>query len=260
MTAAGTGATPRSRRVPALVATLLVALVAGAAGAVTGGWLSWRSAPPLPGSDAPLFDYDPPITSTADRVLVPILGGDGYTASRVESTTPADNPPAALRAEHARLSAAGWHTHAIVVDRYGQSFWASRGAFSTTVSIENRVGENGVLPESHEPDLTTTLRRAAPDATRWGVPLGWVIGAFAGVLIRPHGLLSLIGLAMIFPAATLTALVAVSYAAGPTNEPAAPWLAFMTIGLRPLAFAGIVVLLAAVALAARGTFGRMRKS
>lgn len=274
---------PLSRRPVGLLLIVLVLLTGGAAGAVAGGWWGWRSPASLPpeavlvqvvgpgstvtGRVDGVFGWDPPLAGWRDRVAVRAFGDDGYEAGEVELTRRAGDAPGALREAYAGLAAAGWRTHPVTTDEYGRRFWALRGGVTAEVEIDNVTGDDGVQADRFTPSVRYTFRRAVPGAVRWAMPLGWLTGVLVAVFLlvpavrlarrsdRPRlvRILAGIGFGALAPATLLTTLGVVAAglpALDPEPEiPDAPWFAFTMAGVRPLALAGAVLVVAALGLA-----------
>lgn len=246
---------------------VLAALIVGALGAATAGWLGWRSGP-LPGGEAAktivatalpgqpvestsrrdvAFGYSPPADKGIDRWLVPVLGGGDYGPGSVDVTlNPVVDPSAALSQARELLRSAGWRVSPVRMDRYGGQLTSVRDGLALTINITALPGPDGVVPGRYEPAVSATVYRSPPRGIEVQVFAGWLVGLLVGWLAtvavawlaaarpvaRRQAMASLTGFGLVWllPATVLTMLFNASYAVPGRVTPDAygsPWDAYM---------------------------------
>ncbi|WP_033341861.1 hypothetical protein [Catenuloplanes japonicus] len=245
-------------RVRGIVA-VLVALTFAAAGAAAGSWLGWRLAGPLPGetqAEVLAFDAAPHLRvigservnhvfgygaedGTPARLL---LGGQDYDAgyTRLDLETN-DSYRSAFDQVRRRLETTGWECR--VTD-------GELHAVRNDVVLSLSPVRDGALLAAPDPaaDLALTLRRSEPLPATVFVVLGALTGLLIGWITgirwssRPAGTaLAVLGTTLALPATLLTVASQVLR----RIPPEAGWWPYMTIGARPLALLGAVLLIAA---------------
>ncbi|MFI5839015.1 hypothetical protein ACIA8K_04770 [Catenuloplanes sp. NPDC051500] len=242
----------------------LVALTFMAAGLAAGSWVGWRLAGPLPGitqAEVTAFAADPqlrvigseranhlfaygPEDDTPARWL---LGGDGYEAgyTRIDLETNDAYQPVFDKVRRA-LEEDGWECD--VAD-------GELRAVRNDVALALSPVVDGELRGVPDPkaDLALILLRNEPLPTVMflvlgalsGLLLGWAVGVTLSAG-RAGTALVLTGSLLAMPATALTLASAVLNRLAPVPiSPAAGWWAYMTVGVRPLALLGAVLLIAA---------------
>jgi hypothetical protein len=274
---------------PSLLTVILLTLSTAALGAAASGRLTWptQSLPDnhtaigfatlaLPDTtvnvtarDEPPFAYQPPVRSRIDRILVPVLGGDGYRFSSVDLTAgPVDDPGGTFARARHRLSAAGWQVGAVDADRYGRQFTARAASTIITLAIATEVGDDGLHTGRFDPAITVRIAATPADGTRTPILLGWIAGAVLGWIAgvtatrrfarfadrRRTNLLAVSGLGMLLatPLALAGTYIGAAYQFGlqpALADPDAPWQPYMLAYLRIPALLGVAALLACIAAA-----------
>jgi hypothetical protein len=275
---------------------LLGAITFGALGSALGSWWGWQESPALPSNaavtsivadaglslpatferrDAP-FGYDPPLTATADKILVPILGTDGYGPGKVTGTVHGvSQPPASLAAVRSSELRAGWHVQSISGPDDGESFSATRGSVLVTWTEVHPENADGVELKTFKPLLRVEVARSQPAWLRWFVLCCWSVGLVVGGILTLIAVpryqpwrtspintpLLLAGFLLMLPATMLTSLENLPYLVQARPFPYAPeagwdWYTFVLI--RPLFLLGSVttVLAIVVGIRARRRKGR----
>jgi hypothetical protein len=217
-----------------------------------------------------LFNYLMKVQSPPDRILVPVLGGDGYVSGSVYLTLgPVADQAALINQARTRLTDAGWTTAIVDPPGEGRALGATKGQLAMQWDTATDLREPGVKTDNAATVLVAVYRRE-PDQVRPGVLLGGLAGALLGWLgavgvsrrssgnarlpRRPCVLAaSLTGLALLLPTTALTLLFNAGYAfydQAPIFALEAPWAAYMWPLIRTAAIAGTgaVVLASVVAL------------
>lgn len=262
----------------------------GALGSASAAWLAWRGVTPLPtgsqvaalvssvGLDSSklatnrrddVFGYQPPLANVPDKVLVPVLGTDGYGPGSVTATVGAVRDPANfLITMRTALVSDGWRVSEVSTDAGSRSFGATKGGLLVTWHVDNREDTIGRELSTFEPAIKLTVQRDEPDRTRWFVIAGWFAGGGLGLALIALGvrrwassqsdsvpmIIMLIGFALMLPANGLTTLENLPYLFQPHPHPfsiEANWDWYMFIGTRPLAILGALLILAAPAYRVR---------
>jgi hypothetical protein len=251
---------------------VLAALLAALFGAAAGQWIGWRSAGALPaddeasavarlalGDDAPvprrrddLFGYDVVI----NKLLVAVVGSDGYGPGHVRFTRPTDTGSAAFERQtkdvRVRLQTAGWG-----IDLAGGGPLLFVGD-KAGLRAEYSIAEPGLV--------ALTIVRAQP---RWVLPLG-AAGALAGGVLgwllarstsrrlprlsaRKRATIRWLVTAGVLGTAPALVITGIEQGIGyaTLSRPQIPlWNAVMAFGVRPVTVLALACIVVAVALTA----------
>lgn len=210
-----------------------------------------------------VFGYQPPLTNVPDKVLVPVLGTDGYGPGSVTATVGAVRDPANLLITvRTALVSDGWRVSEVSTDARSRSFGATKGGLLVTWHADHREDTIGREISTFEPAVKLTVQRGEPDRTRWFVIAGWFAGGGLGLGLIALGarrtassqsdsvprIITLIGFALMLPATGLTTLENLPYVFESHPHPFSVepnWDWYMFIGTRPLAILGALLILAA---------------
>jgi len=256
-----------------VVLAVLVTFAATAAGAAAGAWLGWRTAGDLPNNAETrqiattafgprwhgtvdrrdvLFDFDPPIRSKVEWVIVPIVGRTDYGPGWVEVSDNRGWLLAHLIAVRERLAAAGWRIGPIREAATGGEFVAAKDDLVLRAATSQGI-------------VLLSIQRGEPGAVAPLTFLGGLFGAVAAwlgtasavrrgrrdraiirslcMVLAGGGAMGLIPVSMV----TLAGIVA-GWVGDEDSMPSAAWSAYMFLPLRPMSLLGALAIAVAAGL------------